>query len=42
MDAARTLPIEKRDLYPQRLGAMLTMRAVTSPMLMLRMWRSWR
>ena len=26
MDAARTLPVEKRDLYLQRLGAMLTMR----------------
>ena len=26
MDAARTLPVEKRDLYLQRLAAMLTMR----------------
>jgi hypothetical protein len=26
MDAARTLPVEKRDLYLQRIAAMLTMR----------------
>ena len=26
MDAARTLPVEKRDVYLRRIGAMLTMR----------------
>ena len=26
MDMARTLPVEKRDLYLQRIAAMLTMR----------------